>query len=88
MERIKKKIEKINYWLRSFKKIKTVKEAQDMGLTHLTNVHGDAINYVNCRSYWKDKYGNSYRCSEFLAGGASLVFNEISKNWISLPKNI
>ena len=47
-----------------FIKIKTCQEAYDNGLTWYRNVHGDEINYLNCRSMWADELGFMYRCRE------------------------
>src|ERR1022692_2197683 len=57
-------IKRLKYWLRSFDKIKTVEQAQKMGLFYHSNVYGDEINRSNCRSWWIDIYGHSYRCAE------------------------
>ncbi len=56
------------YWL--FKgKIPTVKQAKEMGLKHETNVYGDGIIMTGyCRSFWNDKYGRRFGCSQ-LDGG-------------------
>ena len=39
-------------------------KAEKRGLVFESNVHGDAINMWNCRSFWRDEYGFRYRCSE------------------------
>ena len=57
-------MKRIRYWLRSFKKVKTVKDAESMGLHHIRNIFGDEINRMNCRSLWNDNYWNVYRCGE------------------------
>lgn len=57
-------MKRIQYWFRSFKMVKTVWQAQRMGLTHLNNVYGDGINHLNCRSFWEDEFKNVYRCEE------------------------
>ena len=57
-------IKRIFYWLRSFRKIKTIDIAKNMKLKHIRNVYGDEINIANCRSYWEDEFGNYYSCSE------------------------
>ena len=36
-------------------------EAESKGLTHIRDIHGDEINYLNCRSLWKDSRGRIYR---------------------------
>jgi len=53
----------MNWYIRNFKII-TTKKAIELGLTFSHNVYGDAINYLNCRSIWIDKYNNSYRVKE------------------------
>lgn len=47
-----------------FRVIKTQQIAYERGLMHYRNVHGDEINFTNCRSFWADKFGFLYRCSE------------------------
>lgn len=68
---------KLYYWFRSFKKVKTVEDAQKMNLVHVTNVFGDGINTMNCRSFWTDRYKNTYRCDELLKNGKDLLFEQI-----------
>lgn len=58
------KINKIKYWFRSLKHVKSIKDALDMGLVWRYNIYGDPINIYNCRSVWSDEYGNLYRCQE------------------------
>lgn len=59
-------IERLIFWMRSFLKIKSVKQAQEMNPNWLMNIHGDQINTLGCRSLWYDKYLNDYRCDECL----------------------
>lgn len=67
-------------WALIGKKIPTVKKAQEMGLNHDTNIYGDGIIMTGyCRSFWKDKYGNTYGCEELLEGGRDFVMEEIKK---------
>jgi len=47
-----------------FKVIKNCKEAEEKGLKFDHNVHGDAINRYNCRSFWYDEFDFMYRCGE------------------------
>lgn len=42
-------------------KIITIEQALKLKLTHVTNIHGDPINWFNCRSLWKDSKGRLYR---------------------------
>ena len=72
-------MKKIKYWLRSFLKIKTVGDAKKMELKHFTNIHGDEINRINCRSIWEDEFGYQYRCDELLPGGRDIVMDKIMK---------
>ena len=44
--------------------IDTCEIAQKRGLVFDNNVHGDAINAWNCRSFWYDEYNFRYRCAE------------------------
>ena len=44
---------------RSFSVI-TNGQAKEWGLTPHRNVYGDEINYLNCRSIWKDSRGRDY----------------------------
>jgi hypothetical protein len=46
------------------RKVKTVKQAEEMGLRWEVNIYGDRINAVDCRSIWVDEYNNPYRCEE------------------------
>lgn len=57
-------MERIKCFFRSFKTVKSVKDADKMELIFDRNIFGDAINHLNCRSLWKDEYGFTYRCSE------------------------
>ena len=59
-------MKKIKFWFRSFKHIKTIKNAQEIGLEWQFNVYGDNINLWNCRSVWCDEFGFLYRCQELL----------------------
>lgn len=51
----------IIFFCRLLFKVFTVKEAEEMKLTFVQNVYGDAINRFNCRSLWVDDDGNIYR---------------------------
>jgi hypothetical protein len=66
-------MKRIIYWLRSYKKLKTIKEVQQMGLSHFTNIYGDGITRLNCRSLWRDKFENIYKCDELFEGGRDIV---------------
>lgn len=57
-------MKRIYCWFRSFKKIKTIKDAERMGLHFRRNIYGDEINTTKCRSLWNDDYWNVYRCDE------------------------
>ncbi len=41
-------------------------QALELGLEFSSNVHGDAINVLNCRSIWVDSKGRSYRVRELI----------------------
>ena len=62
-------------WL--FRKIPTTTKAEQMGLTHYTNIHGDMINHTGCRSFWQDKNGRIYGCKELFKGGKDIVIDSI-----------
>lgn len=51
------------WYIRNFKVIYQ-DQAEKLGLTWYQNIYGDAINYFNCRSFWKDDRGRCYRVSE------------------------
>lgn len=72
-------MKRIKFWFRSFKAIPTVVQAQEMNLTHYTNIFGDGINHLNCRSLWYDEYGNQYKCDELLDGGRDIVMDNLIK---------
>lgn len=46
--------------VRNFKVI-SIKEAEELGLVFSSNVFGDKINTLNCRSLWFDHRGRMYR---------------------------
>ena len=78
---------RIIYWFRHLKKLETVQQAQQMGLIHYTNVHGDGINLMNCRSIWVDEFDNPYRCGELLVDGKDLVMEAVKKEHPELFEN-
>ena len=41
-------------------------QALELGLAFSNNVHGDAINHLNCRSIWVDSKGRTYRVRELI----------------------
>jgi len=47
-------------------RFKVIKRSQalELGLEFSNNVHGDAINHLNCRSIWVDSKGRTYRVHE------------------------
>lgn len=53
------------FYIRLFKVI-TNEKAIEYGLTHFQNIYGDGINYLNCRSIWKDSKGRKYRVSSLV----------------------
>ena len=57
-------ISKIKNWWVSHYRIITMKKAKDMKLEFVTNVYGDQIKFLNCRSIWVDNKGNPYRCKD------------------------
>ena len=46
--------------LKLFPRKITNKEAISLGLTWYSNLHGDVINSLNCRSIWMDQDGRTY----------------------------
>ena len=53
----------ILWYTRTFKII-SQRQAEILGLTHARNIYGDEINYLNCRSIWKDSKGKEWRVKE------------------------
>lgn len=51
------------WWARNFKVI-SIKQAKEWNLIHVTDIFGDAINHLNCRSIWKDSKGKRYRVKQ------------------------
>jgi len=47
-------------------KVLTQVQAIELGLEFRNNVHGDAINHLNCRSIWADSKGRTYRVRELI----------------------
>ena len=45
-------------------KVITRLKALELGLEFRNNIHGDAINHLNCRSLWSDSKGRTYRVLE------------------------
>ncbi|MCK9575717.1 MAG: hypothetical protein WC979_02300 [Candidatus Pacearchaeota archaeon] len=54
----------ITYYIRSYITHKTIDAAEKWGLSFHRNIYGDEINHLNCRSLWKDSYGNFHKCKE------------------------
>lgn len=52
-----------DWWTRTFLVISKEK-AKAKGLTFVGNIYGDEINYIGCRSVWRDKKGRRYRVVE------------------------
>lgn len=57
-------MERVIYWFRSFKKLKTSDDAYRLNLHFIRDVFGDEINHMDCRSLWNDEYWNLCRCDE------------------------
>jgi hypothetical protein len=58
-------IDRLMYWWASYSKVHaTVKDCMGWNLIWVEDLHGDAINWMGCRSLWKDKYGNIHRCNK------------------------
>lgn len=39
-------------------------KAKQLGLDFYRNIYGDEINYLNCRSLWKDSKGRLYKVAQ------------------------
>ncbi len=54
------------WWISNYRVI-TLEKAKELELEFVTNIYGDRINVLNCRSLWVDQYNNPYRCNELFA---------------------
>ena len=54
-------MKKIKMWYARCFKVITNEQAIQWGLTHISNIHGDEVNRINCRSIWTDYKGRTYR---------------------------
>lgn len=54
-------------WHERVFRIITLERAAELGLSWATNVHGDSINILGCRSLWHDAIGRVYRVSDMRA---------------------
>ena len=57
-------ISKIKTWWLSNYRVISLEKAKELKLEFVTNIHGDRINVLNCRSLWVDHHKNPYRCNE------------------------
>lgn len=46
----------------------SIEKAYEYNLTFVTNVYGDEINIINCRSLWIDGNGRYYRIKQLNNG--------------------
>ncbi len=53
------------FYYRYFKVLTKV-QALELGLEFTSNIHGDAIIALNCRSLWKDSKDRIYRVRELI----------------------
>lgn len=53
-------------WRTRHFKVISIKQAKELGLEFWTNVHGDGINLLNCRSLWSDSKNRTYRVQELV----------------------
>lgn len=53
------------WFARNFKVI-SIQQAVKWGLSFSHNIHGDLINYLNCRSVWVDDKKRNYRVKQLL----------------------
>ena len=59
-------MKEIKMWLiRNFKVI-SISEAKKYKLKFLTNIYGDSISKLNCRSIWVDDLGRNYKVKELM----------------------
>ncbi len=64
---------KIKRWWVSNYQVITLEKAKELELEFVTNIYGDRINVLNCRSLWVDRYNNPYRCNELFVEDEELV---------------
>lgn len=79
---------KIKNFIKAFKKIKTSEEAILMGLKFYRNLHGDEINYYDCRSLWTDEYNIVYNCEEYYDNRNEIKLRKIKIQKILKTKNL
>jgi hypothetical protein len=48
------------WYVRNFGRVK-IKQINEWNLVFVRNIHGDAINHLDCRSIWEDAKGRVYR---------------------------
>jgi hypothetical protein len=74
-------IDRLIYWWASYSKVHaTVKDCMGWNLIWVEDLHGDAINWMGCRSLWKDKYGNFHRCNRLYKTSFVSVMTEYCNN--------
>jgi len=71
-----KLIKKIKLWYYRYFKIITLKQCYDFNLYFDSNIYGDEINYLNCRSVWEDSKGRLYRCEKLFETNYDYEFNK------------
>lgn len=59
-------IRKLKMWYASWCSVLTEQQIIEWELIFVRNVYGDEINYLNCRSIWKDSKGRTYRAESLL----------------------
>ena len=53
----------VKLWFKKEFGILTIEECKNLNLSFCHNIYGDEINYINCRSIWRDEKDKSYRCN-------------------------
>lgn len=56
----------LSMWIARWFLVITQEQAEEFGLTHKEDLHGDIINAMGCRSIWKDRMGRTYRINSLL----------------------
>jgi hypothetical protein len=72
-------LSKIKAWWVSNYCIISLDDAKEMNLEFVTNIYGDRINVLNCRSIWVDNKQNPYRCGELYMEDEEVVNNFVTQ---------
>lgn len=81
-------IKEIKLWYYRHFKIITLQQCYDFNLYFDSNIYGDEINYLNCRSVWADDKQRLYRCEELFETKYNYNFNkDLIYQWIGIFKS-